>query len=115
MFFRSESLLTTTATLQSPLLPVSLRTTLSSSLNHSPLFWAAPAARHPPQGADRAGKTTQCTNLTKYLQEAGHRVELWRFPDRETQIGKMINGYLTNGMDLSDQAVRLPRSFQLLS
>lgn len=58
------------------------------------------------QGADRSGKTTQCTNLTKHLQEAGHKVELWRFPDRETQIGQMINGYLTSKTNLSDQAVR---------
>ena len=33
--------------------------------------------------------------------------ELWRFPDRTTAIGKMINSYLTSQSDIDDAAVHL--------
>ncbi len=31
--------------------------------------------------------------------------ELWRFPDRTTAIGQMINAYLSSSVELNDQAV----------
>lgn len=33
--------------------------------------------------------------------------ELWRFPDRTTAIGKMINSYLTSQSEIDDAAVHL--------
>jgi thymidylate kinase len=33
--------------------------------------------------------------------------DLWRFPDRQTAIGKMINSYLTGETDADDAAVHL--------
>ena len=34
-------------------------------------------------------------------------VELWRFPDRTTEIGKMINAYLASAVELDNAAVHL--------
>jgi dTMP kinase len=33
--------------------------------------------------------------------------ELWRFPDRTTSLGQMIDAYLKSSIDLNDQAVHL--------
>lgn len=35
------------------------------------------------------------------------QVELMRFPDRTTTLGQMIDSYLSNGVELTDQAVHL--------
>ena len=35
------------------------------------------------------------------------QTELWRFPDRTTAIGKMINSYLTSQSEIDDAAVHL--------
>lgn len=59
------------------------------------------------EGADRAGKTTQCQMLVDHLNASGTRAELWRFPDRTTAIGSMINSYLTSESDIDDAAVHL--------
>ena len=57
------------------------------------------------EGADRAGKSTQCGMLVDHLKSQGIDAELWRFPDRTTAIGKMINSYLTSEADIDDGAV----------
>lgn len=36
-----------------------------------------------------------------------NQVELWRYPDRSTAIGKMINSYLSNETDIDDGAIHL--------
>ncbi|KAL6935439.1 hypothetical protein ACO0R3_000482 [Hanseniaspora guilliermondii] len=54
------------------------------------------------EGLDRTGKTTQCTLLSKDLN-----FEYYKFPNRETPIGKIINEYLTRNMKLSDQSIHL--------
>lgn len=54
------------------------------------------------EGLDRTGKTTQCTLLSKDLN-----FEYYKFPNRETPIGKIINEYLTKNMKLSDQSIHL--------
>ena len=59
------------------------------------------------EGADRAGKSTQCQMLVEHLAASGVRAELWRFPDRTTAIGKMINSYLTSQSEIDDAAVHL--------
>lgn len=62
------------------------------------------------EGADRSGKTTQTIRFTKALRVAGIPVaegSPWRFPDRTTEIGKMINAYLTNATDLDDNVLHL--------
>lgn len=59
------------------------------------------------EGADRAGKSTQCQMLLDHMKSQGIDAELWRFPDRTTSIGTMINSYLTSKSDIDDAAVHL--------
>ncbi len=84
------------------------------------------------EGIDRSGKTTQCSKLVEHLQKSRVRLssssssswlhtaitlhdlcmqqekcELWRFPDRTTTLGQMINGYLQSNVELNDAAVHL--------
>lgn len=59
------------------------------------------------EGCDRSGKTTQCNLLLQSLQGKGHTVDLMKFPDRTTVIGKMINDYLSCKNEVDDHAVHL--------
>ncbi|KAK4363191.1 hypothetical protein RND71_018432 [Anisodus tanguticus] len=59
------------------------------------------------EGLDRCGKTSQSGRLYKYLEEQGHSVESWRFPDRNTGVGQMISSYLANQSQLDDHAIHL--------
>ncbi|KAL4339667.1 hypothetical protein GQ457_08G014780 [Hibiscus cannabinus] len=59
------------------------------------------------EGLDRSGKTSQCGRLLSFLEELGHSVELWRFPDRTTSVGQMISSYLTNKSQLDDHTIHL--------
>ncbi|KAK4409985.1 Thymidylate kinase [Sesamum angolense] len=59
------------------------------------------------EGLDRCGKTSQCSRLLSYLEELGHSVESWRFPDRNTGVGQMISSYLGNKSHLDDHAIHL--------
>ncbi|CAH9139824.1 unnamed protein product [Cuscuta epithymum] len=59
------------------------------------------------EGLDRCGKTSQSSRLLKYLDETGHSVQSWRFPDRNTSTGKMISSYLSNQSYLDDHAIHL--------
>lgn len=46
------------------------------------------------EGIDRAGKTTQCKLLVEALQTVGVPVKTFRFPDRSTETGKLIDSML---------------------
>ena len=59
------------------------------------------------EGVDRCGKTTQCSLLLKHLLSLSVAAVAMRFPDRTTQVGKLIDGYLSSGADLDDRAVHL--------
>ncbi|KAK2794730.1 Thymidylate kinase [Onygenales sp. PD_12] len=59
------------------------------------------------EGLDRAGKSTQCERLLETLQEKKHEVKYRRFPDRTTEIGKMINAYLVGNTQVDDHAIHL--------
>ena len=59
------------------------------------------------EGIDRCGKSSQTKMLVESLKAKGVDAELWCYPDRTTEIGKMINAYLCNKSDLSDQAIHL--------
>lgn len=48
------------------------------------------------EGLDRTGKTTQTNQLIEKLNSIGKKIELVKFPQRETIIGKLINSYLTS-------------------
>eukprot|EP00239_Pterosperma_sp_CCMP1384_P007212 CAMPEP_0197848984 /NCGR_PEP_ID=MMETSP1438-20131217/10576_1 /TAXON_ID=1461541 /ORGANISM="Pterosperma sp., Strain CCMP1384" /LENGTH=216 /DNA_ID=CAMNT_0043461473 /DNA_START=121 /DNA_END=771 /DNA_ORIENTATION=- len=59
------------------------------------------------EGGDRSGKSTQCARLLDALKAKDIPAELWRYPDRTTETGKMINSYLSNQSELDDFAVHL--------
>ncbi|GME77427.1 hypothetical protein B5S31_g3274 [[Candida] boidinii] len=48
------------------------------------------------EGLDRTGKTTQTNQLIEKLNSIDKKIELFKFPQRETIIGKLINSYLTS-------------------
>jgi len=59
------------------------------------------------EGIDRCGKTTQSKRLVDYLNSKGHKAVHYRFPDRSTEMGKMIDAYLSKKADLDDRAIHL--------
>jgi dTMP kinase len=61
------------------------------------------------EGLDKSGKSTQCLKLHNRIQSTlGSNVSVHlRFPARETGVGKMIDSYLKNQSQLSDQAIHL--------
>ena len=59
------------------------------------------------EGCDKSGKSTQCKKLVEFLNSSGMQAELWRFPERSTAIGKVINGYIEKKTELHDKAVHL--------
>ncbi len=59
------------------------------------------------EGVDRCGKTTQCGLLLKHLLSLSIAAVAMRFPDRTTNVGQLIDGYLRSGNDLDDRAVHL--------
>ncbi|XP_007532083.2 thymidylate kinase isoform X1 [Erinaceus europaeus] len=59
------------------------------------------------EGVDRAGKTTQSRRLVSALCSAGHRAELLRFPERSTEIGKLLGSYLEKKKEVEDHSVHL--------
>lgn len=59
------------------------------------------------EGCDRAGKTTQCHNIVKWLQSKNVDAMYVNFPNRNTESGKLIDGYLRKKADMSDQGIHL--------
>ena len=59
------------------------------------------------EGVDRCGKTTQARKLVETLTSMGKPSQFFRFPDRETSIGVMINSYLTQSTELDDHVIHL--------
>lgn len=59
------------------------------------------------EGVDKSGKSTQCRKLVENLISKGIKSELWRYPERSTAIGKVINDYLEKKIELDDHAVHL--------
>jgi dTMP kinase len=59
------------------------------------------------EGVDRCGKTTQTGKLVEFLRAQNISCEHMRFPDRTTEIGKIINAYLTNQTNLQDESIHL--------
>ncbi|EMS48726.1 Thymidylate kinase [Triticum urartu] len=59
------------------------------------------------EGLDRSGKSSQCARLLSFLEGKGCATEGWRFPDRDTSVGKMISAYLSNESQLDDRTIHL--------
>jgi dTMP kinase len=58
------------------------------------------------EGLDRCGKSTQSSMLSNILS-LSMAVEAIRFPDRTSNIGQLINSYLSSASDLNDQTIHL--------
>lgn len=60
------------------------------------------------EGLDRSGKSTQCNILNHYLLfHLPTEVEVVRFPNRSTAIGKLIHSYLCEGHSHGDHTIHL--------
>ncbi|XP_061271393.1 thymidylate kinase-like [Bos javanicus] len=59
------------------------------------------------EGVDRAGKSTQSPKLVHAPCAEGHRAELLRFPERSTEIGKLLSSYLEKKNEVEDHSVHL--------
>ncbi|XP_046738036.1 thymidylate kinase [Diprion similis] len=59
------------------------------------------------EGCDRAGKSTQVQKLVTELTARGISAEVRRFPDRTTEVGKMIDKYLSHAVELPAETVHL--------
>lgn len=59
------------------------------------------------EGPDGCGKTTQSKLLVEKLKELGMKAEWTSFPNRSTDIGKVIDKYLKKEINLDSNAVRL--------
>ncbi|CAK1546994.1 unnamed protein product [Leptosia nina] len=59
------------------------------------------------EGVDRTGKTTQAKLLVESLKKRQIQAEYTNFPNRNTEIGRVINSYLTSQKELSDEAIHL--------
>jgi dTMP kinase len=59
------------------------------------------------EGCDRAGKTTQCKKLVERLKSQKRNVKFMNFPNRTTQSGQIINAYLQNKENLTDEGIHL--------
>ena len=59
------------------------------------------------EGLDFSGKTTQSKLLYNKLNETNMKSVHMRFPDRDTDIGKIIDKYLKGEIKLNDQTIHL--------
>lgn len=59
------------------------------------------------EGCDRAGKTTQCKKLVGRLKDQNMKVKFMNFPDRTSPSGKIIDAYLKNKANLTDEGIHL--------
>ncbi|XP_055702788.1 uncharacterized protein LOC129801591 [Phlebotomus papatasi] len=59
------------------------------------------------EGCDRSGKSTQSQKLVEKLKETGVDAKLMKFPDRDTECGKLIDEYLRQKKPLTDEGIHL--------
>lgn len=59
------------------------------------------------EGCDRSGKSSQSKILVESLRMRGHKAKLMVFPDRNTNIGKVIDAYLKAKTHVGDHVIHL--------
>ncbi|KAJ3441098.1 thymidylate kinase [Anaeramoeba flamelloides] len=59
------------------------------------------------EGLDRSGKTTQTELLKKRLFEEKEQASLFKFPNRKSETGKLINNFLQKKTPLEGHAIHL--------
>ena len=57
------------------------------------------------EGIDRCGKSTQSLMLSQFLTINMMAAELIRFPNRTSNIGRLINSYLESSTDINDEVI----------
>ena len=58
------------------------------------------------EGLDRSGKSTLASYIHETLSQSNHTVSM-NFPDRTTPVGRMINEFLSNKTELTNEAIHL--------
>ncbi|CAE6449222.1 unnamed protein product [Rhizoctonia solani] len=59
------------------------------------------------EGLDRSGKSTQCARMVSRIEGEGKPVKAIKFPDRTTEIGKLIDAYLQSKAEVDDHTIHL--------
>ena len=59
------------------------------------------------EGNDRVGKTTQALKIVQWFKGQQKQAEMIRFPDRNTPIGKLIDGYCKKDIKMNDHVIHL--------
>ena len=60
------------------------------------------------EGCDRSGKTTVCKKLVdNFNKKEKESAKFMRFPDRSTEIGSAIDGYLRGQKEHDDHVIHL--------
>lgn len=59
------------------------------------------------EGCDRSGKSTQTHILAEYLKSQGRKVQVIRFPNRQSKSGQLIDKYLKGEEKLTHNYVHL--------
>ncbi|XP_014476665.1 PREDICTED: thymidylate kinase [Dinoponera quadriceps] len=59
------------------------------------------------EGCDRAGKSTQAKMLTKALNERSILAKAHAFPNRNTPVGGLLNGFLSKEINIPPEAAHL--------
>uniref|UniRef100_A0A915JSU6 Thymidylate kinase n=1 Tax=Romanomermis culicivorax TaxID=13658 RepID=A0A915JSU6_ROMCU len=59
------------------------------------------------EGIDRCGKSTQASLLAQNLRSRNIKIEEMKFPNREGTIGRTIDDYLKNKLNLDDHVIHL--------
>lgn len=59
------------------------------------------------EGGDKCGKTTHCAKLLDALRKDNKKVEMIKFPARESPTGHLINKYLGEKLDFEAHAAHL--------
>ncbi|CAE6513825.1 unnamed protein product [Rhizoctonia solani] len=59
------------------------------------------------EGLDRSGKSTQCARMVSRIEGQGKAVKSIKFPDRTTEIGKLIDAYLQSKAEVDDHTIHL--------
>jgi dTMP kinase len=59
------------------------------------------------EGGDRCGKTTQVEKTQSILKNMHISLVVIKFPQRSSKTGMIIDQYLKNGVEITDQVVHL--------
>lgn len=59
------------------------------------------------EGLDRSGKTTQCKIITSWMNKNVGPTEMIRFPNRESETGKLIDAVLSGSKTMNNESLHL--------